>query len=137
MRPAARTRCPTWRSIAAGARPTFKYDSREPTRTARPRTGGTTASSSIGGTRCALTELTLEEYLAVPYVLTMESVERPDGEWVRRASYPELPGCVVEAWSPVEAIAELEEKRRHRIIELMESGEPIPVPRPPLRAAAP
>ncbi len=84
-----------------------------------------------------MTELTLEEYLAVPYVLTMESVERPDGEWVRRASYPELPGCVVEAWSPVEAIAELEEKRRHRIIELMESGEPIPVPRPPLRAAAP
>ena len=33
--------------------------------------------------------MTLEEYLAVPYVLTMESVCRPDGEWVRRASYPE------------------------------------------------
>ena len=86
--------------------------------------------------RRALADLTLEEYLAVPYVLTMESVERPDGEWVRRASYPELPGCVVEAWSPVEAIAELEEKRRRRIIELMERGEPIPVPRPPLRAAS-
>ena len=84
-----------------------------------------------------MANLTLEEYLAVPYVLTMESVERADGEWVRRASYPELPGCVAEAWSPVEAIAELEEKRRLRIIELLERGEPVPVPRPPLRAAPP
>ena len=65
----------------------------------------------------------------------MESVEKADGEWVRRASYPELPGCVAEAWSPVEAITELEEQRRRRIIELLEQGEPIPVPRPPLRAA--
>jgi len=71
----------------------------------------------------------------VPYVLTMESIERPDGEWVRRAAYPELPGCVAEAWSPVDAIAELEDKRRRRIVELMGRGEPIPVPRPPLRAA--
>lgn len=82
-----------------------------------------------------MAELTLEEYLAVPYVLTMESIERSDGEWVRRAAYPELPGCVAEAWSPVDAIAQLEEKRRSRIVELMERGEPIPVPRPPLRAA--
>ena len=82
-----------------------------------------------------MTDLTLEEYLAVPYVLTMESVEKADGEWVRRASYPELPGCVAEAWSPVEAITELEEQRRRRIIELMEQGEPIPVPRPPLPSA--
>ena len=92
---------------------------------------------STAGMQFALADLTLEEYLAVPYVLTMESIERPDGEWVRRASYPELPDCVAEAWSPVEAIAQLEERRRYRIVELMERGEPIPVPRPPLRASAP
>ena len=76
--------------------------------------------------------MTLEEYLAVPYVLTMESVARPDGEWVRRASYPELPGCVAEAYSPIDAIEELERARHRRIVELLERGEPVPVPRSPL-----
>ena len=81
--------------------------------------------------------MTIDEYLAVPYVLTMESVRRPDGEWVRRASYPELPDCVAEAWSPVEAIDRLEETRHRRILELLERGEPVPVPRPPLRTGPP
>jgi len=30
------------------------------------------------------------EYLAIPYVLVVESVEGPDGQWFRRAMYPEL-----------------------------------------------
>jgi len=81
--------------------------------------------------------MTPEEYLAVPYILTMESVERPDGEWVRRASYPELPGCVAEAFSPIDAIEHLEELRRRRILEMLERGENVPVPRPPLRSAGP
>lgn len=76
--------------------------------------------------------MTVEDYLAVPYVLTMESVARPDGEWVRRASYPELPGCVAEAFSPIDAIEELEQLRQRRILELLERGEIVPVPRPPL-----
>ncbi len=41
-------------------------------------------------------ERTLAYYEAVPYLLVLESVER-DGEWLRRAAYPELPGCMAEA----------------------------------------
>lgn len=79
--------------------------------------------------------MTTEEYLAIPYILTLESVAKPDGDWVRRASYPELPGCIVEAFSPVEAIERLDEARRECILGLIERGEPVPVPRPPLRSA--
>ncbi len=79
--------------------------------------------------------MTLDEYLAVPYVLTMESVCRDDGEWVRRAAYPELPNCVAEAESPIDAIEQLDELRRNRIADMMERGERIPVPRPPLASA--
>jgi len=81
--------------------------------------------------------MTLEEHLAVPYVLRMESVARPDGDWVRRALYPELPGCVAEADSPLEAIERLEQSRVQYIVERLERGEPIPVPRPPLQGAPP
>jgi len=79
-----------------------------------------------------LTELTLEEYLAVPYVLTMESVERPDGEWVRRASYPELPGACAEAESAVDAMDLADDRRVSIITERLACGERVPVPRPPI-----
>jgi len=81
--------------------------------------------------------LTLEEYLAVPYILTMESVCRSDGEWVRRASYPELPDCFAEAESPIDAIEQLDQLRRDRIADMLQKGESIPVPRPPLASALP
>lgn len=81
--------------------------------------------------------MTLEEHLAVPYLLRVESVRKPDGDWVRRAAYPELPGCMAEAYSPVEAIDKLEELRRRQIGEMFHAGEPIPVPRSPLRSASP
>jgi hypothetical protein len=76
--------------------------------------------------------MTPEEYLAIPYVMVVESVEGPDGEWFRRAAYPEL-GIVGEALSPLEAIAKLEEARVSTILERLQRGEPVPVPRPPLR----
>jgi len=38
-----------------------------------------------------------DEHLRVPYTMIIASVRRPDGVWVRRAEYPELPGCVAEA----------------------------------------
>ncbi|HZT05803.1 MAG TPA: type II toxin-antitoxin system HicB family antitoxin [Chloroflexota bacterium] len=79
--------------------------------------------------------MTLDEYLAVPYLLTMESVCRADGEWVRRASYPELPDCVAEADTPIEAIEQVDELRRRLIVEMLGRGDPIPVPRPPLVSA--
>ena len=81
--------------------------------------------------------MTIEEYLAVPYILTMESVQRPDGEWVRRAAHPELPGCIAEAFSPVDAIEQLDQARRRCILQLLERGEPVPVPRPPLASRGP
>lgn len=77
----------------------------------------------------------LDYYLAVPYLLVLESVEHPNGEWVRRAEYPELPGCVAEAYSAVEAIDKLEDERERIIHQLWTAGEPIPAPRPPLAAS--
>lgn len=74
-----------------------------------------------------------EEHLAVPYVMVMESIEQSDGEWVRQASYPELPGCIAQAATPIEAIEQLEEQRIRWILERLEEGRPVPVPRPPLR----
>ena len=79
----------------------------------------------------------LREYLAVPYVMAIESVQLADGNWVRRASYPELPGCVVDAESAVDAIEKLEEERIRTIVELLEAGRPVPVPREPLRSTIP
>jgi predicted RNase H-like HicB family nuclease len=77
---------------------------------------------------------TLDDYEAVPYLLVVESVER-GGQWLRRAEYPELPGCAAEAHSILEAIEKLEQARRHLLRELWNRGAPIPVPRPPLRAS--
>lgn len=74
----------------------------------------------------------LAYYEAVPYLLVVETVER-DGEWLRRAEYPELPGCAVEATSAVETIELLEDARRRLLRALWERGAPIPVPRPPLQ----
>ena len=76
--------------------------------------------------------MTPEEYLAIPYVMVVESVEGPDGEWFRRATYPEL-GVVAEALSPLEAIDKLEEARVKTILGRLQRGESVPVPRPPLR----
>ena len=77
----------------------------------------------------------LAYYLAIPYMLAVESVEKPDGDWVRRAEYPELPGCFAEATSAVEAIEALERERRRVLRRLWDHGRPIPVPRPPLRSS--
>jgi predicted RNase H-like HicB family nuclease len=81
--------------------------------------------------------MTLDEHLAVPYVLCLESVPGPAGGWVRQARYPELPGCVGEGATPLEAIERLEQARVDFITGRVARGEAIPVPRPPLRAAAP
>ena len=78
----------------------------------------------------------LEYYVGVPYVLVIESVER-EGEWLRRAEHPELPGCVAEAPSALEAIDKLEQERLRLLRSLWDRGAPIPVPRPPLRASFP
>jgi hypothetical protein len=76
----------------------------------------------------------LAYYGAVPYPLVVESVER-GGQWLRRAEYPELPGCFAEAPSAVEATEQLERERRRFLRQLWDRGAPIPVPRPPWRGA--
>ena len=78
----------------------------------------------------------LPYYEAVPYLLVLETVER-DGEWIRRAEHPELPGCAAEAASAVEALARLEDERRRVLAELWARGAAIPVPREPLRRPLP
>ena len=78
----------------------------------------------------------LAYYEAVPYLLVMESVERK-GEWLRRAEHPELPGCVAEAHSALEALDKLEEERLRVLRQLWARGTAIPVPRPPLRGSGP
>jgi len=74
----------------------------------------------------------LTYYEAVPYLLVLESVER-GGEWLRRAEHPELPDCVAEAPSAVEALDRLERERLRVLRQMWDRGTAIPVPRPPLR----
>lgn len=78
----------------------------------------------------------LADYMAVPYIAVFYSVERPDGTWVRRAEYPELPDCYAEAGDVLLAMDELEEKRIKYLSEAFQRGEEIPVPRPPLKSGA-
>ena len=73
----------------------------------------------------------LDYYRAVPYVLVVESILR-DGTWLRRAAYPELPNCSVEASSAIDAMERLEHERLRVLQELWDRGEMIPEPRPAL-----
>jgi hypothetical protein len=77
--------------------------------------------------------VTRDEHLRVPYVLVVESVEMPDGDWLRRASYPELgPGAVAEAESAVDAMDLADDRRVSIITERLARGQHVPVPRPPI-----
>jgi len=76
--------------------------------------------------------VTRDEYLRVPFVLVLESVEKPGGEWLRRASFPELPGAVAEAESAVEAMDAADARRVSIITERLDRGLDVPVPRPPI-----
>ena len=81
--------------------------------------------------------MNLEDYLAVPYKLIVESFEGPDGDWLRRASYPELPGCDVEGLWAVDVVDALDDLRVSLITGMFQRHEQIPVPRPPLRSRPP
>ncbi len=63
----------------------------------------------------------LAYYEAVPYLVVLESVER-GGEWLRRAEHPELPGCVAEAPSALEALDQLEQARLRVLAERPRQG---------------
>jgi predicted RNase H-like HicB family nuclease len=74
----------------------------------------------------------IEEYLAIPYILRMESDVGGDGGHIVRAEHPELAGCVAEGRSPREALERLEAVRCRLIETRYARGETVPVPRPPL-----
>ncbi|HYW22547.1 MAG TPA: hypothetical protein VE953_00195 [Terriglobales bacterium] len=78
--------------------------------------------------------LTRDQYLRIPYVLVIESVRGPDGDWCRRASFPEVPGAEAEAESAIEAMDVADERRVKIILDWLDAGIPVPVPRPPLQA---
>jgi predicted RNase H-like HicB family nuclease len=81
--------------------------------------------------------VTRDEYLRVPYVLVLESLQDPaTGERLERAYYPELPGAWAEATSAVDARDLADERRVTVILDRLEHGRPIPVPRPPRPLAA-
>jgi predicted RNase H-like HicB family nuclease len=82
-------------------------------------------------------QLRLIDYLSVPYRLEAETAELADGAWVRRVSYPELPGCTAEAAVVEDALSRLERKRIEIIIHMVGDGRSPPVPRPPLRDCDP
>ena len=75
-----------------------------------------------------------EDYLHIPYVLTVWSELGPDGDWLRYAEFPELPGVVASSPSATEVIEKVDEMRVEFVLTTLARGEAVPVPRPPLRA---
>lgn len=75
----------------------------------------------------------LEEYLAIPYVLTAYSAVGDDGRWHRYVEYEEL-GCLAESDQVLEAMEHLEAMRVRLIVDRFQRGEEIAVPRPPLKS---
>jgi predicted RNase H-like HicB family nuclease len=81
--------------------------------------------------------LRLREYLCVPYVLEAETVEVAPGSWIRRVTYPELPGCTAQSLVVEDALQLLERMRIEMIIGMVSNGRLPPVPRPPLQNCDP
>jgi predicted RNase H-like HicB family nuclease len=78
----------------------------------------------------------LAEFLRVPYLLRSQSVPAPDGGWLRRVEYPELPGCVAERPTLIGALDELDRRRVLVIVGLLRAGERPALPRPPVPVLA-
>ena len=81
--------------------------------------------------------MTLDEYLGGSLQAHHRVVRGPDGDWLRRASYPELPGCDVEGLWAVDIVEELENLRVQIIMDRFRNSDFIPVPRPPLKSHPP
>jgi hypothetical protein len=81
--------------------------------------------------------LRLREYLSVPYLLEAETVEVAPGSWIRRVTYPELPGCAAQSLVVEDALQLLERMRIEMIIGMVRSGRLPRVPRPPLQNCDP
>jgi antitoxin HicB len=65
------------------------------------------------------------DYLGLPY--TIELVPEPGGSWY--VGIRELPGCMTEAGTPEEGLAEIRQLQREWLEIALEAGHPIPEPR--------
>lgn len=82
-------------------------------------------------------KLSLREMLSIPYRIEARTSEGENGDWLRRAAYPELPGCTAEAPTIEDALRQLERRRIEIIVGMLRSGGQPPMPRPPLRDCDP
>ncbi len=73
----------------------------------------------------------VRDYLAIPYILEAQPVER-DGEWTRRLRYPELGDFEAEHEDVEQALLALERMRIEVVMSRLKAGDMPPVPRPPL-----
>lgn len=71
---------------------------------------------------------TLDEYLQVPYRLSLIWDEDDEGQqgWV--AEIPELPGCISQGATPEEAVTNVRDAMAGWISVALEDGRPIPEP---------
>jgi predicted RNase H-like HicB family nuclease len=76
--------------------------------------------------------LSMREWLSIPYRIEACTTQGPDGAWLRRATYPELPGCMAEAATIEDALRRLERRRIEIIVAMVRAGRRPPLPRPPL-----
>jgi predicted RNase H-like HicB family nuclease len=72
---------------------------------------------------------TVGDYLRIPYLVTAQSQERPDGRWVRHVEHPELPGCSADADSITDALQLLDQRRIEIVIAMLSRGEVPPARR--------
>jgi len=72
---------------------------------------------------------TLEEYLELPYHISLVHSRDDDGHdgWV--ADIPELPGCISQGETPDEAVASVRDAMAGWISVALEDGREIPEPR--------
>ena len=73
--------------------------------------------------------VTLDQVLAVPYVLDVSTRAAETGQWVCRLEYPELPGCVAEDRNVLAALDHVERLREQWLRECVARGDEVPLPR--------
>ena len=78
-----------------------------------------------------------EHYLAIPLLMSAETVQDAAKRWVIQLSYPELEGCTVQNERLTDALDELEDKRAALTLDLLARGLQPPTPRAPLEYMVP
>jgi|SRR5712692_11290788 predicted RNase H-like HicB family nuclease len=75
--------------------------------------------------------MTVDDYLGLPYSRVTARSLTTNGNMCYVALRPELPGCRGQGKTPDKARENLDEATRLYIQDLLECGEPVPVPRMP------